>query len=166
MNYRQRQRNQADGRRGALALRALGMCEILWIHAAALGAGFLLWAEQAPGFPIRRLVATINSASLDYAAGSRLLRRVKGRGSEKIITNTGDLTLPHEFKARRTQLVGCHHACEGPSFRGLPLRYPPEAFDYQRSVILSRLRWLSKHRNNHTDQDRKRYAQHSPDCSV
>ena len=90
-----------------------------WIHAAALGAGFLLWAEQAPGFPIRRSVATINSASLDYAAGSRLLRRVKGRGSEKIITNTGDLTLPHEFKARRTQLVGCHHACEGPSFRGL-----------------------------------------------
>src|SRR5215471_12148842 len=51
-----------------------------------LGGGFLLWAEQAPGFPIRRSVATINSASLDYAAGSGLLRRVKRAGSEKITT--------------------------------------------------------------------------------
>jgi len=48
-NYRQRQRNQADERLAALALRALGIWRDSWIQAArrawGSGAGFLVWVE-------------------------------------------------------------------------------------------------------------------------
>ena len=53
MNYRQHQRNQADGRLAELAHRALGVWRDSWIHgvrrAGGLGGGFLLRAGQAPG---------------------------------------------------------------------------------------------------------------------
>jgi len=87
MNDRQHQRNQADGRLAALALRALVGGAILGFTCPS-GWGpwrrFPVVGRAGPGFPIRRSVATINSASLDYAACSGLLRRVKGRAPRKL----------------------------------------------------------------------------------
>jgi hypothetical protein len=67
VDYRQHQRHQADGRLAALALRALGICEIRgfarpvgWSPRGRLP----LVGRADPEAPIRRSVATINSASV------------------------------------------------------------------------------------------------------
>src|SRR5215469_10815093 len=69
----------------ALALRALGMWRDSRVHAAhragALAAVFCS-EQRSPRGPIRRSMATIDSASVDYAVCPRLLRP----GLEKIIT--------------------------------------------------------------------------------
>ena len=90
MNYRQHQRNQADGLLAALALRALGICRDSRVHAThragALGVVFCS-ERRSPRGPIRRSMATIDSASrrlCDYAVCPRLLRRVKRRGWRKL----------------------------------------------------------------------------------
>ena len=89
MNYRQHQRDQANGRLAVLALRALGMWRDSWSHAAhragGLGGGFLFWAGQAPGsrFGDQWLLLSRRRSITPVFAVTSSSKRA---GSEKIIT--------------------------------------------------------------------------------